>query len=213
MFPLLQSLNNTALLFPGQGSQQIGMGQDLYHTYPAAKAIFDQANELLGVSLSRLCFDGPEAELTDTINVQPAILTMSVALLTAIQAEFGESHHRSDGENGVTFVAGHSLGEYSALVAAGSLTFADGVRLVRERGRLMKEAGETNPGMMAAVLGLDEIVVAKICAEAMADGGLAVVANDNCPGQTVISGDKPGLERAMDALKAAGARESCPAGH
>ena len=210
MFPLLQSLKQSALLFPGQGSQQVGMGQELYQTYPAAKAIFDQADELLGISLSRLCFEGPEAELTDTFNAQPAILTTSVALLAAIQAEFGDAHQHGDTDTTTIFVAGHSLGEYSALVAAGSLTFTDGVRLVRERGRLMKEAGETNPGMMAAVLGVDGPAVAEICTKVTASGRLAVVANDNCPGQTVISGDKPGVEQAMEDLKAAGARKVVP---
>ncbi len=186
------------------------MGQDLYDAYPAAKAIFDRADDQLGFGLSQLCFNGPEAELTDTINVQPAILTVSIALLHAIQAEFGEDQPTPPADAGTTYVAGHSLGEYSALVAAGSLTFGDGLRLVRERGRLMKEAGETNPGLMAAVLGLEERVVAGICAEATTDGAVAVVANDNCPGQIVISGNTAGMEQAMAALTAAGARRVMP---
>ncbi|MCB0063378.1 MAG: ACP S-malonyltransferase [Caldilineaceae bacterium] len=210
MFPLLQTFTNSALLFPGQGSQEVGMGQELCQTYPTAKAIFDQADDLLGFSLSRLCFEGPEDELTDTINVQPAILTMSTALLAALQVEFASPAQTIDAETANTFVAGHSLGEYSALVAAGSLSFTDALRLVRERGRLMKEAGEANPGMMAAVLGLDEATVATICAEATASAGVTVVANDNCPGQTVISGERAGVEKAMEALQAAGARKLVP---
>lgn len=209
MFRRLQTFHNTALLFPGQGSQTVGMGQDLYETYPAAKALYDQADELLGFSLSRLCFEGPEDELTDTYNVQPAILTTSIALLAAIDSEFGATGNDAT-EGASTYVAGHSLGEYSALVAAGSLTFGDGLRLVRERGRLMKEAGTTNPGLMAAVLGLEEFDVARICAAATISGGIAVVANDNCPGQTVISGDQQGLEQAMAALQDAGARKVVP---
>lgn len=189
------------------------MGQDLYVTYPAAKAIFDQADDLLGFALSRLCFEGPEDELTDTINVQPALLTASVALLAALATEFGEQGttdaDTADELDG-NYVAGHSLGEYSALVAAGSLTFGDALRLVRERGRLMKEAGTTNPGKMAAVLGLDEGQVASICAEATANRGIAVVANDNCPGQIVISGDEEGMDQAMVALSDAGARKVVP---
>lgn len=214
MFPLLRTLTQSVLLFPGQGSQVVGMGQDLYQSYPTAKAIFDQADELLGFSLSRLCFAGPEDELTDTINVQPAILTTSVALLAALQVEFAGSQQTDAGVGDIggdsTFVAGHSLGEYSALVAAGSLSFPDALRLVRERGRLMKDAGEINPGLMAAVLGLEEATVATICAEATAGAGVAVVANDNCPGQTVISGDRSGVEAAMAALTAAGARKIVP---
>jgi [acyl-carrier-protein] S-malonyltransferase len=208
MFSLLQSLQSTILLFPGQGSQQVGMGQDVAQAYPAARAIFEEADDLLGFALSRLCFAGPEDELTDTINVQPALLTMSVALLQAISQEFGDS--AASAPAATTYVAGHSLGEYTALVAAGSLRFADGLRLVRERGRLMKEAGATKPGIMAASLGLDEAQVAAICAEATATGGVAVVANDNCPGQVVISGDEAGMTAAMDALRAAGARKVVP---
>lgn len=209
MFTRLQTLHNTALLFPGQGSQAVGMGRDLYESYPTAKAIYDQADELLGFALSRLCFTGPEDELTDTYNVQPAILVTSIALLAAIEAEFG-NRAAGDSDGASAYVAGHSLGEYSALVAAGSLTFTDGLRLVRERGRLMKEAGSTNPGLMAAVLGLEEVDVARICAAATATGGIAVVANDNCPGQTVISGDPRGIEQAMAALQEAGARKVVP---
>jgi len=205
-FQFIESLSATALLFPGQGSQQVGMGHDLVQQYPAARDTFAEADEILGFSLSQLCFEGPEAELTNTINVQPALLTVCVALLRAIASEFGESSPSAGG----AFVAGHSLGEYTALIAADSLRFADALRLVRERGRLMKQAGELQPGLMAAILGLDEPQVAAICAEAVAGGGVAQVANDNCPGQTVISGDKVGMEAAMAALNVAGARKIVP---
>lgn len=209
MFPLLHALQSTIFLFPGQGSQQIGMGQEIAAAYPAARAIFEEADDTLGFALSRLCFEGPEDELTDTINVQPALLTVCIALLHAIHSEWGAAAALSDAA-ATSFVAGHSLGEYTALVAAGSLRFADGLRLVRERGRLMKEAGTTNPGLMAAILGLEETQVAAICADATKDEGVAVVANDNCPGQVVISGDKVGMEAAMDAIRAAGARKVVP---
>lgn len=189
------------LLFPGQGSQEVGMARDLTKRYPAAKAVLEEADEALGFSLSTLCFDGPAENLTDTINAQPALLAASTAGLAALQSEWG-------GLPTPTFFAGHSMGEYSALVAAGAISFADGLRLVRERGRLMKEAGQKSPGLMAAILGLDEALVAQICADAQAaTGGIAQVANDNCPGQIVISGDRAGMERAMAELDAAGARK------
>ena len=191
-----------ALLFPGQGSQEVGMASELVGHYPASKAIFEEADDVLGFSLRALCFDGPEESLTDTINAQPALLAASTATLAALQSELG-NHLTTP-----TFFAGHSMGEYSALVAAGSLTFADGLRLVRERGRLMKEAGQNSPGLMAAILALDEAVVAQVCADAQAaTGGIVQVANDNCPGQIVISGDRTGMERAMADLAAAGARK------
>lgn len=207
-FPFIRSSEATAFLFPGQGSQQVGMAADLTAHYAVAKATFAEADDLLGFALSTLCFEGPEAALTDTINAQPALLTTSVALLRVLAQELGEGG--SSVSAGNIFVAGHSMGEYSALVAAGTLSFADGLRLVRERGRLMKLAGERNPGLMAAILGLDEAVVAQICAEASQDGKIVQVANDNCPGQAVISGDQAGMEGAMAALRAAGARKVVP---
>jgi len=185
------------------------MAAALVAHYPVAKATFTEADDLLGFALSTLCFEGPEAALTDTINAQPALLTTSVAILRVLAQELGAGTPAATADP-ATFVAGHSMGEYSALVAAGSLSFADGLLLVRERGRLMKLAGEEHPGLMAAILGLDEQVVATICAEASQGGQFAQVANDNCPGQVVISGDRAGMEAAMAALSAAGARKVVP---
>jgi len=193
----------TAFLFPGQGSHVVGMGRALAEQYPEARAVFAQADEVLGFALSQLCFEGPEAELTDTLNQQPALLTTSIAVLRAIEARAPEA--RPD------FVAGHSLGEFSALVAAGSLAFADAVQLVRERGRLMKQAGETSTGGMAAILNLDREALAAACQEASQITGRRVqIANDNSPGQVVISGDKAALEKAMELAKANGARRTKP---
>jgi len=208
-FSFIPAISATAFLFPGQGSQEVGMLQELCQQYEVAQATFAEADDLLSINLSELCFQGPEEQLTDTINAQPALLTAGVAVLRVLQQELGHQMSQS-ADNHSTFVAGHSMGEYTALVAAGCLTFADGLRLVRERGRLMKQAGIQQPGMMAAILGLDETKVAMICAEASAQGGIAQVANDNCPGQVVISGDKAGMEAAMSALSAAGAKRVMP---
>jgi [acyl-carrier-protein] S-malonyltransferase len=175
------------------------MGQDLYRVEPRSRAVFDQADELLGFGLSGLCFNGPEDHLTDTVNQQPALLATSVAAWKAMEAR---DWPRPE------YVAGHSLGEFSALVAAGSLTFADGLALVRRRGELMRDAGEREPGAMAAVLALDVAQVEQICLEASEAAGRPVqVANDNCPGQVVISGDRQALEFAVDLATKAGARK------
>jgi len=175
------------------------MGRNLYAAYPAARAVFDQADRILEMPLSRLCFDGPADRLNDTVNTQPALLTVSIAALRALEAE-----------NKITApdcVIGHSMGEFSALVAAGALSFEDGLRLVRERGRLMKQAGDSNPGGMAAVLGMTREALEEICATAReAVGEYVGIANDNCPGQVVISGAAQALQRAMDLAAEAGAK-------
>ncbi len=194
-------MSDAVLLFPGQGSQEVGMGADLVAHSKAAARIFEQADDILGFSLSKLCFEGPEPELTDTINAQPALLTAGVAALRAAEEALGRP--LSAGA-----AAGHSLGEYGALVAAGALDFADALRLVRERGRLMKYADERAPGGMAAIIALDTETIDRICADARAATGAFVhIANDNCPGQVVISGDEAALVEAMALAEKAGARK------
>jgi [acyl-carrier-protein] S-malonyltransferase len=177
------------------------MGKALYDASAAARRVFDQADEVLGFPLSRLCFHGPADELEDTINAQPAILTVSIAALEALKERLAEAGHKVD----PAVVAGHSLGEFSALVAAGVMDFPSGLQLVRERGRLMKEAGEASPGGMAAVIGLDAETLTALCHDA-SNGGVITVANDNCPGQTVISGEVAALLRAMEMAKQRGAK-------
>ena len=209
-FDFISASPATVFLFPGQGSQAVGMVADVLEAYPAAWAAMEEADDVLGYALSDIWRNGPEEALTDTVNAQPALLAASVAVLRAVEAELAAQGKPVQAGTAASMVAGHSMGEYSALVAAGSVGYADALRLVHTRGRLMKEAGERNPGMMAAILGLDEQVVAQVCAEATQAGGLAQVANDNCPGQIVISGDRPGMEAAMAALTAAGARKVVP---
>lgn len=191
--------SKTAFVFPGQGSQAVGMGRALAEAFPAARAVFDEADAILGFPFSKLMWDGPKEELDDTINTQPALFIHSLAAWKAIAPTPVPA-----------FVAGHSLGQLSALTAAGALSFADGLRLVRKRGELMKLAGERNPGGMAAILGLDIPTLDKVCAEASSADEFVQVANDNCPGQVVISGHKTALERAMAAARAAGAKRALP---
>jgi [acyl-carrier-protein] S-malonyltransferase len=188
----------TAYVFPGQGSQSVGMGLDLYRSYEAAEAVFEQADKSLGFPISRLCFEGPEEELVKTVNAQPAIVTVSFACLEAARSLNG-------GLPPASFVAGHSLGEYTALAAAGVLDFATTVYLARERGRLMHEAGQLTPGGMAAIIGLDQAPLAEVCRQTGAR-----IANINCPGQIVISGAKDKLAQAVEMVKDKGAHRAIP---
>ena len=191
-------MTKTAFLFPGQGSQSVGMGKDLADHFPVARAVFEEADQALGFSISKLCFEGPEEELRKTFNTQPAILTVSVAALRVMQ----EAGLACD------ITAGHSLGEYSALVAAGVLEFADAVRLVNKRGQFMQEAVPLGEGAMAAVMGLDREKVVEICAEVEKEVGAVQAVNFNCPGQIVIAGKTTAVEKAAAALKAAGAKRA-----
>ncbi len=188
-----------AFIFPGQGSQKVGMGRELADAFPECRAVFDEADAALGEPLSRLCFEGPESRLVLTENTQPAILTMSVAAARLLESRGIRAQ----------FMAGHSLGEYSAHVAAGTLAFADAVRIVRRRGRYMQEAVPVGAGAMAAVLGLDRNAVAEACAEA-AEGEVVAPANLNAPGQVVIAGSAAAVQRAGERAKARGAKRVIP---
>ncbi|MBA7616037.1 Malonyl CoA-acyl carrier protein transacylase [subsurface metagenome] len=188
-----------AYVFPGQGAQSVGMGRDLYDNYASAKAIFEQADNALGFPLSKLCFEGPKEELRLTINAQPALVTVSYACLKTVQGI-------SDGSLPVpAFVAGHSLGEYTALASANVLDFATTVYLARERGRLMYEAGLKEPGGMVAIIGLDGDLLAEVCNKTDTQ-----IANFNCPGQLVISGAMENLPRATEFAQAKGASRIIP---
>ena len=182
-----------AYIFPGQGSQYVGMGKDLCEAHPAAKELFVRADAILGVPLSRICFDGPEDVLKQTKNTQPAIFLHSVAVWSVL------------GPSNASMFAGHSLGEYTALVAAGALSFEEGLKLVRLRGELMQRAGEENPGTMAAVVGLDAKAVEEVCRTAWEEG-IVQAANFNSPGQIVISGSVSGVRKAMDLARERGAK-------
>ena len=196
--PELPVAAGTAWLFPGQGAQHVGMGRDLYDEIPAARAVFDAADGALGFSLSTLCFDGPEDELTRTVNTQPAIVAHAIAALVA-SIDAGSITHRPE------FMAGHSLGEYAALIAAGAVSFHDGLRLVHERGRLMQQACDAERGTMAAILGLEHEQVAALCA----DHG-ASVCNVNAPGNVTVGGTAEQVEAACEAVTAAGASRVVP---
>ncbi|HEX6291122.1 MAG TPA: ACP S-malonyltransferase [Herpetosiphonaceae bacterium] len=189
----------TAWVFPGQGSQAVGMGREVYERYASARAVFDEADTVLGFPLSRLCFEGPDDELTLTENAQPALLTTSTALLAAVREQAG-----SEADLQPMYLAGHSLGEYSALVASGALEFGDALRLVRRRGELM---AETPQGTMAAIMGLDEETLRAVCADASVAGPV-VVATENSPAQYGISGSIAGVERALALAKQHGAKRA-----
>ena len=211
-----------AFLFPGQGSQAVGMGADIFETSPAARRVFENVDQALGFSLSQLCFTGPDETLRETINAQPAIVTVSLALLAALQESLSETSTLSwTTPLTPAFTAGHSLGEYAALVVSGTLTLADATRLVRERGRLMHHEGTVCPGSMAAIIALDEETLREVCAEATARAsanktgthlgeGQVAIANYNAPGQIVISGELKALELAMELAKARGAKKVMP---
>ena len=181
----------TAIIFPGQGSQAVGMGRDLHDAFPAARAVFEEVDDALGEPLSRLIFEGDEGALTLTRNAQPALMAVSVAVIRALEAEGGWRLAER-----AAFVAGHSLGEYTALTAAGCLALADSARLLRLRGEAMQAAVPVGAGAMAALIGAD-IERAEAIARAAAEGEVCVVGNDNAPGQAVISGAAPAVERAV----------------
>jgi [acyl-carrier-protein] S-malonyltransferase len=191
-------MSKTAFIFPGQGSQYPGMGKDLADAFPAARRIFEEADEALGLKLSAICFSGSEDELKLTANTQPAILTASIAVLRVVEQETGLK---------ADFLAGHSLGEYSALVCSGALAFADAVRTVRARGTFMQEAVPVGTGTMAAMLSIEKAELEDICREA-AQGEVVSAANFNSPGQIVIAGSVAAVNRAIEIAKARGFRKS-----
>jgi [acyl-carrier-protein] S-malonyltransferase len=194
-------MGKIGLLFPGQGSQSVGMGKDLYEASATAKAVFDTANDASGFDLAKLCFEGPEDELKLTTNTQPAILTTSIAALRMLQEQI---------QLEAAFVAGHSLGEYSALVCAGAIDFADAVRTVRKRGQFMQEAVPVGGGTMAAIVGLEQADVEVLCNQVNADDNIVILANINCPGQYVISGHVKAVEAVVELAKEKGAKRAIP---
>jgi len=190
-------MTKTALLFAGQGAQTVGMGKDLAETCPTARAIFDRAKQVLGYDLANICFEGPEPELTKTENAQPAIYLVSWVCFQLLRERVPSLKFE--------VTAGLSLGEFTALAAAGVMSFEDGLKVVRQRGRFMQEACEAAPGAMAAIIGLDETATREVCNEAGVE-----LANLNCPGQLVISGEKTGIDKACELAKARGAKRALP---
>ncbi|SET16546.1 ACP S-malonyltransferase [Paenibacillus sp. NFR01] len=193
-------MGTIAFVFPGQGAQAVGMGKDVYDALPQSREIFEKGDAALGFELSRLVFEGPDSDLKQTANTQPALLTASVAYLEALKG------------HGLTpaYVAGHSLGEYSALVAAGVLEYEDAVRLVRLRGRFMEEAVPGGQGAMAAVLGAERDALAALCSDIAAAGTPVELANVNCPGQIVVSGSAEGVNAVVERVKEAGGKRAIP---
>ncbi|MDY7039607.1 MAG: ACP S-malonyltransferase [Chloroflexota bacterium] len=194
---------HTAFVFPGGGVQYVGMGRDLYETCPQARAVFEEADDTLGFGLSRLCFEGPDDELLDIANSLPAIMTVSIATLRALEA-------RGLAPDSAGWVAGHSAGEITALVAADVLDFADGLRLMRTRSTLMRKAGQNNPGGMAAVIGVEVEALEEMCTEARRETGeeVVLISNYNAPGQLVLSGHEQALERVLALARERGARRA-----
>ena len=195
----MSDIKKVAYVFPGQGAQSVGMGKDLYDSFDSIKALFKQADDAINFPISKICFEGPEEELRKTINAQPALVLVSIACLKAAQEVAGKTLPLP------VFIAGHSLGEYTALAAANVVDFSTAVYLSRERGRLMYEAGMKQPGTMAAVLGLEEPLLAEVCKQTD-----TVIANINCPGQLVISGASENVARASEMAKAKGAARVTP---
>lgn len=193
-------MGKIAFVFPGQGAQAVGMGKDVYEALPQSRAVFDKGDEVLGFPLSKLVFEGPESELKQTVNTQPALVTASVAYLEAL----GGSGIKPD------YVAGHSLGEYSALVAAGVLSYEDAVRLVRLRGKFMEEAVPGGQGAMAATLGADREALTELCRSISEAGNSVELANVNCPGQIVVSGTVAGVNEVVQRVKEAGGKRAIP---
>ncbi|WP_151733926.1 ACP S-malonyltransferase [Paenibacillus tengchongensis] len=193
-------MGKIAYIFPGQGAQSVGMGKDVYDALPVSHDVFAKGDEALGFGLSRLIFEGPDSELKQTVNTQPALVTASVAYLQALGDQAGKPD----------YVAGHSLGEYSALVAAGVLRYEDAVRLVRLRGQFMEEAVPGGQGAMAAVLGADREALSALCRNITESGHSVELANVNCPGQIVVSGTLPGVNAVVERVKEAGAKRAIP---